>query len=69
MNSLRKAHLISGILAGSFGGLPVPNAFMREDPIKDIDIEEEYAKIQRKESDLSANERRMVVNRYKKLYS
>ena len=39
-----------------------------KDPLVGIDIEKEYQLIQQKKSNLSANLRNMVVNRYKALH-
>lgn len=40
----------------------------QEDPLKGVDIPQEYDRIMKKESKLSANLRRLVVYRYKKEY-
>ena len=51
----------------SFGGFdPFKLGQKRNDPLDDVDIEAEYELIQRKESNLSASQRREVEWRYKK---
>ena len=68
MKSQFGAAMILGQIAAMGGFDPFMNGSKRADPLDEIDIEAEYELIQRKESSLSASQRREVERRYKRIH-
>jgi hypothetical protein len=70
MRSQFGAAMILGQIAAMGGFDPFMGAgSKRLDPLDEIDIETEYELIQRKESSLSASQRREVEWRYKRMHN
>ena len=69
MRSQFSSAMILGQIAAMGGFDPFMNGSKRSDPIDEIDIEAEYELIQRKESSLSASQRRDVEWRYKRMHN
>ena len=69
MRSQFGAAMILAQIAALGGFDPFMNGSKRVDPLDEIDIEAEYELIRRKESSLSASQRREVEWRYKRMHN